>query len=250
MFIENALFYAVAIPAIIFYGIAKGGFAGPLAVLGVPLMSLVISPIQAAAILLPILCVQDLIAVYFYRKKFHFENLKNLIPGALLGITASFFWFRYLTESNIRLLIGLLALGFVVSYWLKRNNTRKTLPSKLKGTFWGAISGFTSFGIHAGGLPFNVYMLPQRLDQRVYAGSAAFFFCIMNYVKLYPYYLLDQLRLENLYTSFTLAIFAPIGFAIGYSLTHKVDEKIYYGVAYFGLFLIGLKLTYDGIINL
>ena len=72
----------------------------------------------------------------------------------------------------------------------------------------------------------------------------------MNYAKLYPYYLLDQLRVENLYTSLVLVIFAPIGFFIGYFLTHKVNEKIYYGMAYFGLFMIGLKLTYDGILGL
>lgn len=250
MFIEDPLFYAVAIPAVLLYGIAKGGFAGPLAILGVPLMSLVISPIQAAAILLPILCIQDLIAIYFYKNKFHFQNLKNLIPGALLGIAVGFFWFRYLTESNIRLLIGIMALVFVLSYWLKRDDRKKTLPSKLKGTFWGSISGFTSFGIHAGGLPFNVYMLPQRLDQRVYAGSAALFFGMINYTKLYPYYLLDQLRIDSLYTSLTLVIFAPIGFSIGYFLTHKVKEKLYYRVAYLGLFLIGLKLTYDGLLGL
>ena len=250
MFIEDPLFYAVAIPAVLLYGIAKGGFAGPLAILGVPLMSLVISPIQAAAILLPILCIQDLIAIYFYKNKFHLQNLKNLIPGALLGIAVGFFWFRYLTESNIRLLIGIMALVFVLSYWLKRDDKKKTLPSKLKGTFWGSISGFTSFGIHAGGLPFNVYMLPQRLDQRVYAGSAALFFGMINYTKLYPYYLLDQLRIDSLYTSLILVIFAPIGFSIGYLLTHKVNEKLYYRVAYLGLFLIGLKLTYDGLLGL
>ena len=64
MLIYDPVFYAVSIPAVLLYGIAKGGFAGPLAILGVPLMSLVISPLQAAAILLPILCVQDMISIY------------------------------------------------------------------------------------------------------------------------------------------------------------------------------------------
>ena len=63
MLIYDPLFYAVSIPAVLLYGIAKGGFAGPLAILGVPLMSLVISPLQAAAILLPILCIQDMISI-------------------------------------------------------------------------------------------------------------------------------------------------------------------------------------------
>ena len=75
MLIYDPVFYAVSIPAVLLYGIAKGGFAGPLAILGVPLMSLVISPLQAAAILLPILCVQDMISIYSYRKSFHLRNL-------------------------------------------------------------------------------------------------------------------------------------------------------------------------------
>ena len=63
----DPLFFAVAIPAVLLYGIAKGGFAGPLAILGVPLMSLVISPLQAAAILLPIQCILVIMRLYLRR---------------------------------------------------------------------------------------------------------------------------------------------------------------------------------------
>ena len=85
MILESSYFYLVAIPAVMLYGIAKGGFAGPLAIIGVPLMSLVVSPLQAAAIMLPILCLQDIIAIYSYREKFHYKSLQTLIPGAILG---------------------------------------------------------------------------------------------------------------------------------------------------------------------
>ena len=98
------------------YGVAKGGFAGPLAILGVPLMALVISPIQAAAILLPILCIQDVISIYSYRKKFHLLNLKILVPAAFLGILAGFLWFSFLSENHIRVLLGCLALIFVMDF--------------------------------------------------------------------------------------------------------------------------------------
>ena len=91
MLIYDPLFYAVSIPAVLLYGIAKGGFAGPLAILGVPLMSLVISPLQAAAILLPILCIQDMISIYSYRKSFHFQNILILLPAATIGILLGFF---------------------------------------------------------------------------------------------------------------------------------------------------------------
>ena len=92
MLIYDPVFFAVSIPAVLLYGIAKGGFAGPLAILGVPLMSLVISPIQAAAILLPILIIQDIISIYSYRDKFHLRNLLILLPAAFIGIIVGYLW--------------------------------------------------------------------------------------------------------------------------------------------------------------
>ena len=242
----DPLFFAVAIPAVLLYGIAKGGFAGPLAILGVPLMSLVISPLQAAAILLPILCVQDLISIYSYRNSFHLKNLQILIPAAILGIFAGYLWFSLLSEQNIKIFLGLIAIIFSLNYFFFSDALKKGSISFSKGTFWGAVSGFTSFGIHAGGLPFNIYMLPQKLDHRVYVGTAALFFGIVNFIKLYPYYLLDQLRIENITIALLLMPFAPIGFYIGYKLTQRIDGERFYSLAYACLLLIGLKLLNDG----
>ena len=229
------------------YGIAKGGFAGPLAIMGVPLMSLVISPLQAAAILLPILCLQDLISIYSYRRSFHLKNLLILVPAALIGIILGFFWFSYLSDNNIRLFLGSLAIIFSLNYFFFSRESAETEVSLTRGSFWGAISGFTSFGIHAGGLPFNIYMLPQKLDHRVYVGTAAIFFGLVNLLKLYPYYLLDQLRIDNLTTSLFLMPFAPLGFYIGYKLTQRIDGERFYALTYACLLIIGIKLFTDGI---
>ena len=243
-------FFLTAVPAVLLFGISKGGFAGPLAIIGVPLMSLVVSPLQAAAIMLPILCLQDIIAIYSYREKLHYKSLQTLIPGAILGIIVGTLWFRYLSDDFIRIFIGLIAIIFVLSYLLEKETSEPTKASYLKGSLFGSLSGFISFGIHAGGLPFNMYMLPQKLNQRVLVGTAALFFGIMNYVKLLPYYLLDQLSFDNLLTSLILMPFAPLGFFIGYYLTHRVEEKLFYSVAYFCLFVVGIKLLYEGIGNL
>ena len=246
MLIYEPIFYLVSIPAVLLYGIAKGGFAGPLAIMGVPLMSLVISPLQAAAILLPILCIQDLISIYSYRNSFHFKNLLILLPAAFVGILLGFFWFSYLSEDNIRIFLGSLAILFALNYFLFSRESKEKSVSFFRGSFWGTISGFTSFGIHAGGLPFNIYMLPQKLDHRIYVGTAAIFFGLVNMLKLYPYYLLDQLRLDNLITALFLMPFAPIGFYIGYKLTQKIDGERFYALTYSCLLIIGIKLLMDG----
>ena len=65
--ITDPLFYLAAVPAVILFGISKGGFGSGLGVLAVPLIAMVVSPVQAAAILLPILCVMDLLGLWAYR---------------------------------------------------------------------------------------------------------------------------------------------------------------------------------------
>ena len=84
-FITDPWFYAAAIPAVILMGLAKGGFAG-LGLLAIPLMALVVSPVKAAALMLPILIVQDMVSTYAYCRDFDLRNLTILLPGCLVGV--------------------------------------------------------------------------------------------------------------------------------------------------------------------
>ncbi|ALS34821.1 hypothetical protein PTRA_b0319 [Pseudoalteromonas translucida KMM 520] len=63
MLVTDPWFYLTAVPAILIFGIGKGGLGGALGVIAVPMMALAISPMQAATILLPILCVMDIFAI-------------------------------------------------------------------------------------------------------------------------------------------------------------------------------------------
>ena len=251
MIISNPNFYIAATIAILILGISKSGFGSGLGLLAVPIMSLVIPPAQAAAILLPLLCVMDFFNVLHYRDKFDRKNLAILVPGALLGILLGTFTFRYLSDAHIRILVGVLSVLFVGNYLLgRRNGSKQTGPSILKGSFWGTVTGFTSFGVHAGGPPVSVYLLPQRLDKTIFVGTTVVFFTIVNYVKLVPYYLLGQLNGDNLLTSLVLSPLAPLGVWMGLRLHDRVNEKLFYNLAYFFLFLTGIKLLYDGFLAL
>ena len=110
--ITDPVFYFAAVPAVIFFGIAKGGFGSGLGILAVPLMAMVISPIQAAAILLPILCVMDLHGLWAYRGKWIWPELRILLPASLIGIVAGALLFEYMSPSRLRLLLGVIAVTF------------------------------------------------------------------------------------------------------------------------------------------
>ncbi len=249
--IEVPLFYILAVIAILIVGISKSGFGSGVGILGVPLMALIISPAQAAAIMLPLLCVMDAISFWHYRRAYDPINLKILIPAGLLGIVIGTFTFRYLSDAHIRIMIGVIAMVFVANFFLgRRRSAQKTNAGLLSGGFWGTIAGFTSFGVHAGATPVNIYLLPQQLDKTIFVGTTVVLFTIINYVKLIPYYFLGQLNGENLLMSLILMPLVPIGVWLGIRLHGRINERLFYNLAYLSLLITGLKLLYDGIVAL
>ena len=248
--IDDPLFYLCAVPAVLLYGIAKGGFGGNIAILSVPLMAMVVSPQKAAAILLPILCAMDLVAIRTFRGRWDKTNLRIILPAAMVGVALGALSFRVLNEQHIRLLIGTIAVLFVLNAWLRRDQTLARPASVWRGRVWGLVSGFTSFGIHAGGPPINVYMLPQRLEKTVLMGTLAVFFTLVNWVKVPAYVYLGQFSTENLLTSLALMPLAPIGVKLGFWMLQRSNEQLIYRLCYLFLLLTGGKLLVEGVIGL
>lgn len=248
--IADPFFYLCAIPAVLIFGLAKGGFGGAIGIVSVPLMALAISPPQAAAILLPILCVMDLLAIRKFWRAWDKENLRIMLPAAVVGVGIGTLTFSHLSEAHVRILIGLLALGFALTYWRGGSVGTQTRPNIVKGAFWSTLAGFTSFGIHAGGPPISVYLLPQRLPPTLFVGTCTVLFAVTNYLKLVPYYWLGQLNTGNLWTSLVLLPLAPLGVGLGYYLHNKVSPAQFYGIFNLFLLITGLKLLYDGLLAL
>lgn len=248
MLVEPA-FYLAAVPAVLLFGIAKGGFGGGLGVVAVPLMSLVTSPIQAAAILLPILCLMDLVSLWAYRGRWVWPELRILLPAALFGIGIGTLVFEYLSPAILKLLLGIVAISFCVNHWLRTNySTSSTrLFGRVAATIAATSSGFTSFIAHAGGPPLAIYLLRRGLNRTEFVATTVVFFLVINYVKLVPYAWLGQFDLSNLMASLILAPLAPIGIAMGVWLHNRVTDRLFFQVAYVMLLVVGVKLIVDGI---
>jgi uncharacterized membrane protein YfcA len=248
--IADPLFYAVAVPAILFVGIQKGGFGSGAGILTTPLVALTIPIPQAAAILLPILLVMDAVGLWAYRGVFSRENMKVILAGGIAGVVLGSLTFRYFDDAWMRLLLGAIAVAFVLQRWLGPREAPPKQPSVPRGLFWSAFSGLTSTIAHAGGPPLSVYLLPQRLDRAVMVGTTVIFFAVINAVKVVPYIWLGLFDARNLSTSLVLAPLAPLGIFIGVQLLRRMSDVLFYRVCYGLVMLVGLKLLWDGFAGL
>ena len=169
---DPAVFLITAL-AVFITGISKGGFGG-IALLAVPLMSLVMPPTQAAALMLPLLLLMDAFGLFAWRQHAAWPHLKILLPGALFGVFVGLGTATYVSEDFIRLIVGVIAVCFCLWRWLshfiQRNKATGQSPHR-NGAFWGMIAGYTSYVAHAGSPPYHVYLLPKALDKQAFAAT-------------------------------------------------------------------------------
>jgi len=247
---SDPTFLTATIVAVILVGLSKGGLGGAMGFVGVPMMALVMSPVQAAAILLPILVLMDIVSLWTWRGNYHRPTLTAMLPGALVGIAIGWATAALVTVGAVRLIVGVVAIVFV-GRWLyqsfRHGSTHTASPNAVSAAFWGAVSGFTSFVAHVGGPPFQMYALPLRLEQRIFTGTSVIFFAIVNAIKLVPYFALGQFDATNLTTSFLLMPIAPLATLGGAWIVRRMRPEAFYAFSYGTVGLIALKLVYDSI---
>ena len=241
---NDVAFYAFATLAVILLGLSKGGLSG-LGALATPLFALAVSPVKAAAILLPILIVQDWVGVWSFRREFDRRNLLILIPGSLVGVIAGALLAAHVSDEAVRLVVGLISLAFVGFMWTRERLEPRagTSASVAPGLFWGALAGFTSFVSHAGGPPFLVYVMPQKLEPKVFAGTSVLFFAVVNLLKLPPYFWLGQFSRQNLAVSLILLPAGVVATLAGVWLVRRAPAALFYNLVLFLSLILGLDLV-------
>ena len=244
--ISDPFFYAVAIPAVLLLGISKSGFGAGFGSLAVPIMALSISVPQAAAILMPVLLLMDVLGMAAFRRDFDRQLLRFLVPFALVGTAIGALLFKLLDTHVVAGMVGAFTLLFLAQRLLLPPQPDSPPPPRWLGAILTVTSGFTSFVAHAGGPPINAYMIPLRLSPLKFTATMAFFFFMVNLSKWIPYAWLGLLDMRNLRTSLVLLPLAPIGVWMGLRVTRHVSPMLFYRCVYGGMFLTGSKLLWDG----
>jgi uncharacterized membrane protein YfcA len=245
---HDLIFWIVAVLAVFIVALSKSGLLGSLGMVAVPMLALVMPARDAAGMLLPLLLVMDAIAIWTYRKDANWHILRIMLPGAAIGTLIGWALWAVVSDAMVLLFVGVITLLFILDALLPLRKKLEGLPpSRPWGAFWGGFAGFTSFISHTGGPPFQIYVLPQRLTPVNYAGTTAFFFAIVNTAKLVPYFFLGQLNVANLTTGAMLVPVAVAGVVIGVWAVRRISVKRFYQLTYWLVFLLSLKLIYDGV---
>jgi uncharacterized membrane protein YfcA len=247
LLITDPYFYAVAIPAVLLLGLSKSGFGAGFGSLAVPMMALVVTVPQAAAILMPVLLVMDLLGMAAFRKNVDRRLLRFLIPFGLLGIVIGTLLFKWLDARVVAGIVGFFTLLFLAQRLLFPPRPDSPPPPKWLGALLTTTSGFTSFIAHAGGPPINAYVIPLKLSPVLFTGTMAFFFFFVNIAKWVPYGWLGLLDLRNMSTSLALLPFSPMGVWLGVRIAHRIQPVLFYRLVYTGMFLTGIKLVWDAL---
>jgi uncharacterized protein len=243
---EDIGYWVAGVIAAALVGMGKGGVP-IVGMLAVPVMALVMSPVLAAGLLLPVYVVSDMFGLYAYRHAFDRRVLAILLPGAVVGIGFGWATASVVPEAAVTLLVGVIGVAFALNLILRKPVVAAPKRAEVgPGLFWGAVTGFTSFVSHAGAPPYQVYTLPLGMTKSVFAGTSTIAFTVINAVKLVPYYALGQLNPGNLQVAAVLAIPAAIAVFAGVRLVHWMPERQFFRLVTWALLMISVKLVWDG----
>jgi len=247
---SDLVFYLIGLPTVFLIALGKGAFGGGLATLGVPLLSFVMLPIEAAIVVAPLVSLMDAFALgSFTPKTWSKPDLLWLLPSLVFGIALGYLFFAYVDPRLVAAAIGTVTLAFTIDWFLRgRKAPPRNLPvSPPLALVAGTAAGFTTFIAHAGGPPVAMYLLRRGLHKTIYAGTSIALFTLGNLIKLVPYGLLAFARPSTLWAALALSPAVPVGVWVGKYLHDRLEQNRLFFWCYLLLIGAALKLLYDAL---
>lgn len=246
----DLFFFLVAGPAVIFAGISKAGFGSGAAFASATILALVVEPGLALGVMLPLLMLIDVSSLKPYWRKWSTPDVTLLVLGGLPGVVAGAMLYQVASPDVFRLLIGGIAVGFVIWQLALKSGLLQLGQKKMPdwaGLGFGVITGFTTFVSHAGGPPAAVFLLSKGLNKTEYQASTVLLFWVLNIAKFFPYAALGMFTAQTFIANIALAPFALLGTWLGVKAHRLVPEQLFFALTYVLLLVTGGKLIWDGL---
>ncbi len=233
----------VIILAALLVGLAKGGLGSVAGALIVPLLSAIMDVSTAVGITLPLLMFGDVFAMRAYWREWDMKIVRLLLPAAVLGIVAGALLLTSLSDTVLRLLLGIFSL--VAFAYKLGNDSLKSLtyhPRDWHGYLAGGTTGFTSALANAGGPPFTAYMLMQDVAPLVFIGTSTLFFTIVNWFKLPIFLATAVIDVPQLLSMLWAVLLIPLGVWVGRAIIRRMNQKFFEWFMMLALLYAGVSL--------
>jgi uncharacterized protein len=246
--VSDPLRLIISVLVIFSIAVTKGAFGGGFAILGVPLLSLVLTPVEAGGLLAPLLVLMDACALrYWTPTSWSKTDVGMLVPALLVGVCAGYFTLRNLDPHGIAIVIGGVTLGFVVFALCRGDAPARRERSRVRAWAAGSTSGLATMVAHSGGPPISMYLLSLGLPKEAYVSTSGIVFAVANMAKLVPWLLLAQPSYALWALTALCSLAVPVGLWSGWLLHRRLEQRVLFRVCYALLAITGLKLLWDGL---
>jgi uncharacterized membrane protein YfcA len=221
--------WAVLALCAVMVGISKTGIPG-FGILFVPLMAMVYPAKQSTGLILGILILGDIFAVSYYHRSALWGHIVRLIPATLVGIVAGYFVMKVISDAQLKPIIGVIVVGMLaVNWWRHRKGQDE---AEVPTQWWfavvmGFLAGLTTMMANAAGPVMIVYLLAMRLPKVEFVGTSAWFFFIVNWLKV-PFSLqLGLITVESIKLGFLMLPFIILGAVLGIVALKKMPQRVF-----------------------
>ena len=238
---------------VLLIGLSKAGFGGGLGMLTTPLCTLAFTaggkpPAFAVGTILPLLCAGDAFSLWHYWGKWERKNFKFLLPGVVAGVIVGVQLIDQFSPRQMNLVIGLLAVLFVVFQLVKESIFRAEgafAPNHKVGVPCGVGAGITSTFAHGAGPVVSMFLIPQRMPKEIYVGTTVLVFTWINWIKMPFFFGQEIITRETLLTGLYYSPLVPVGVWLGVWLNRKFSEGFFLKTVYALTFVTGVQLIAD-----
>lgn len=208
-------------------GISKTALPGG-SILAIALFAAVLPARTSTAAMLLLLIVGDVFALIAYRRHAHWPTLLRLAPAVALGLLAGFAFLALAGDGAVRRAIGvILLLMIAVTLWRRYRQAKTEASGILLSTAYGTLGGFTTMVANAGGPVMSMYFLATRAPVQVFLGTSAWFFAIVNLVKVPFLAGLGLFGGHVLMMDLVLAPLVVVGALVGLRIAKRMPQRLF-----------------------
>jgi uncharacterized membrane protein YfcA len=218
------LFLVVAL----FIGMSKTGVHG-IGMIAVPMLAIVFGGLLSSGVMLPLLCLADVMGVWYYHRHASWDHLKKLFPWAALGTLVGTVVGGMIDDQTFRMIMAitiLISVGIMV--WMERGH-KEDIPHQLWfAALCGVAAGFTSMIGNLAGSVMAVYLLSMRLPKNSFIGTSAWFFMVINWFKI-PLHVFfwKTIDLNTFLLDLTTLPIIALGAWLGVVIVNNLSEQTY-----------------------